>query len=88
MNPMKATSMKVSENILLEMDEDELREHLVELGEDEDVLDYLNERELRDLAIDCHYPELMEHHSECELDDHCSSFPNETKEEFFDHEDH
>lgn len=71
-----------------EMDEQELVDFLAkECAENAEELWELEWQELVDLLVS-HYPELSELHSDCLGGDFDPMHPNETLEDFLDHEDH
>lgn len=81
--------MKLIDRIL-EMDEEELRSFLIdECGADDTIvpLDEMDKNALIDYIADNYHPEIIELHSECQGGDYNSMHPDETEEEFHDHED-
>ena len=82
--------MVALEDRIREMDKEDLIDFLVEeCGADpvDNDFDRMNRGELVDHIVDYYHPELFELHSECQGGDYCSAHPNETEEEFAEHED-
>ena len=78
------------ENRIREMDKKDLIDFLIaECSTDpvDNNFYRMSRSELVDYVIEYYYPDLFELHSECQGGDYCNIHPNETEEEFLDHED-
>lgn len=73
------------------MDEGELADFLIdECGADDTINDFdqMSKTELIDHIVDCYLPELIELHSKFQDGESSIMHPDETVEEFMEHEDH
>ncbi|MEI8361352.1 MAG: hypothetical protein WCG01_04440 [bacterium] len=89
--PQRATKIvNLSEDEFLEMSISEHIKNLKHMGFD--VSDFSSHNtslsEIRDYAIDLVYSDFMHYHTECQGGDYDPMHPNETVEEFLEHEDY